>query len=487
MPRFVLTLLMITLCLNLHAATRLGLHYRLGYEPGGGKAKAVLLKWQYRGQGRLVTDSFLLKGRQDLLHAMEVQDGFDPESLYVQVWTADGRRMLQQFFCGAALEAGVGDGYHNARPFGGQACVEPDGAGRGTLCAAVDVIAARAEGSLQYIRYEGGHWSRPFEIYCEYGTDHKEAALKLSIPKAMGWQQKDADCRWYQSTDKGRTWVFADTGRELYPALSSYHGKLLFGVDLWYRVEVAGLKYWPGHSAHSESFGRVKFFLGMRADSLVLSGNAAAHTANIAFWFADDTGRKYGTAPAIFLFHKPAGSLQEQRYRLDTFVNHSPILLGGMPFVNQSRGNQRFYLHPEPGTYRLMYDFTQWNGFDCKLQDLWFEFPRQGDVAAVVHGAGEEAGVASVARHHALIQKFEVFPNPNDGEHFRIRVTLRDTADIRVYKTDPVTGAVLGTVLKHGSRVYEFGAFAASYGNAIYYLRLIASNESRVIKVVAVH
>lgn len=84
-----------------------------------------------------------------------------------------------------------------------------------------------------------------------------------------------------------------------------------------------------------------------------------------------------------------------------------------------------------------------------------------------------------------LIQEFSVNPNPNDGQHFSIVVKLRDTADIELFKIDPVSGDIIGDIAFSKKKYYEFTAFR-SYSSAIFYLKLVAGKETQTIKVVVI-
>lgn len=101
-----------------------------------------------------------------------------------------------------------------------------------------------------------------------------------------------------------------------------------------------------------------------------------------------------------------------------------------------------------------------------------------GDSAAGQKGSG-------LGFKGPLIQDFSIDPNPNDGHNFTIRVKLRDTADITIYKIDPVTGDVTGDIAFSGKRKYEFTAFR-SYASGVFFLKLMAGSESKTIKVLVV-
>lgn len=694
-----------------------GIHYRLNYQYSTGQGDSLCLKWTFSDGTQLYVDSLYLKGSLDTIQNLYFPGGFLPERLTLEVSEPDNHSLLKSYIVGFAIQANICDGYHNNKALNGSFCDTPGGVKWGTLCASVDLIAVDENLTQFPVRYSGGHFSRPFEIYCEYGTDHKEPALKLTMPCVMGWQQTGADCRWYVSEDFGKTWVYSDTGLEFYPAKGAYKGKLLFGKDIYFRVQVNSLKYHTTSGAQSLAFGRVKFFLGMRSDSTVVQHNSCGQGTNLLFYFQDDTSRKYNTAPAIYLFYKHPDSLQEQRFKLDTFLNVSPISLRGKPFLNQSLGNRRFYLNPAKGTYRLMYDFTPWNGFDCKLQfdtvaiketgfefepvvtvlkhpvcpGIWdgkllmdkkdkdtaaWEWSRDGlnykpgpdtvgnlpsgkvtvwcrnksgcvlksevvlkqsgvafqrihadtllcnkqvlqldirekslvscswycngtyrsnsdslaisdagiwllqrfdsagcsqrdsmiirrkdltvqhdfilpskaslkdTVMAVVlsapqpdsilwgipHGcrskivkqwtnrlrfdsaglypiklqawyegcgfalqkqiqvlgSADSTQVKKLGYRGPLIQKFEINPNPNDGEHFTIKITLRDTVAVTIFRIDPVSGSVTGDLDLKGKKYYETNAFKTYGTDAVFYLKVMAGNESKTIKVVVI-
>jgi hypothetical protein len=84
-----------------------------------------------------------------------------------------------------------------------------------------------------------------------------------------------------------------------------------------------------------------------------------------------------------------------------------------------------------------------------------------------------------------LIQKFEIDPNPNDGQNFKIKVQLRDTANILIYKIDPISGDIVGDIDYYNKKYYEFTTFK-SYTETIFFLKLMAGEESKTIKVVVI-
>jgi hypothetical protein len=84
-----------------------------------------------------------------------------------------------------------------------------------------------------------------------------------------------------------------------------------------------------------------------------------------------------------------------------------------------------------------------------------------------------------------LIQSFNISPNPHDGQNFTIKVKLREKYNITIFKIDPVSGDITGDIDFSGKDYYEFTAFR-SYAQEVYYLKLIAGNESKTIKVVCI-
>lgn len=95
------------------------------------------------------------------------------------------------------------------------------------------------------------------------------------------------------------------------------------------------------------------------------------------------------------------------------------------------------------------------------------------------------AGKSGLGYKSALIQSFEISPNPNDGQNFVIKVKLREKYNITVYKIDPVSGDITGDIDFTGKDYYEFTAFR-SYEEGVFYLKLIAGNESKTLKVVSI-
>ena len=101
-------------------------------------------------------------------------------------------------------------------------------------------------------------------------------------------------------------------------------------------------------------------------------------------------------------------------------------------------------------------------------------------------GKNDSAGIKTKYGYTGpLIQKFEIDPNPNDGQNFKIKVTLRDTANIVIYKIDPISGDIVGDIDYYKKKYYEITAFK-SQTESIFFLKLVAGNESKTIKVVVI-
>ncbi|MCC7298788.1 MAG: hypothetical protein IT244_10690, partial [Bacteroidia bacterium] len=82
-----------------------------------------------------------------------------------------------------------------------------------------------------------------------------------------------------------------------------------------------------------------------------------------------------------------------------------------------------------------------------------------------------------------LIQSFSIDPNPNDGHHFTIKIQLRDTHNISIYKLDPVSGDIIGDIDLRNKKYYESTAFTDPYATpGVYYLKVVAGNEHKTIK-----
>lgn len=142
---------------------------------------------------------------------------------------------------------------------------------------------------------------------------------------------------------------------------------------------------------------------------------------------------------------------------------------------------------PKPaGRYTLVSTYTDTGLF-------WLtRYSRFGDCGFVnrksVHVVGDSAAGqkgSGLGFKGPLIQEFSIDPNPNDGQNFTIRVKLRDTANITIYKIDPVTGDVIGDIAFSGKKKYEFTAFR-SYASGIFFLKLLAGSESKTVKVLVV-
>lgn len=84
-----------------------------------------------------------------------------------------------------------------------------------------------------------------------------------------------------------------------------------------------------------------------------------------------------------------------------------------------------------------------------------------------------------------LIQSFSADPNPNDGTNFNINVKLREKANIIIYKLDAVTGDIIGDIDYYNKSVYQIKAFQGSAAG-VFYLKLLAGDETKTIKVVVI-
>lgn len=339
---------------------------KLSYTHAAYMDKSVWLFFTYQNSTIFKHDSILLNQMGiDTILRNRWSDNFKLDILTIEIKRTNGRS-LGKFTTGSSIFVHDCNGYINIRPFNGSTCASFTDSSVGTICA--NIFAYIKPGNqMEYIRNSGGLFSRPFEIYCTFDAKNADPPLKLSLPCGLNWQQKGSLVKWYESEDGKSNWRFLDTGLYFYPALKSYAGGVFYGVQRFYKAQVNEDISTGSKDAVSEVIGPVKFYLGWHLDSIKISGKNCSEMKNVTLYYKDDSMRKYNYQPRFWINYLHPDSSKEIRYQLQN-VGWSPVKLADRYWLNQSVfPNQTMKLKLLKGRYRLMYDFTPWNGLNCKL------------------------------------------------------------------------------------------------------------------------
>ncbi len=142
-------------------------------------------------------------------------------------------------------------------------------------------------------------------------------------------------------------------------------------------------------------------------------------------------------------------------------------------------------LYPDAKNHSVKMEFPDTGKYRVTLFSRYGECGfRQTKTVTVLGGKDSIKTLPGMGYRGPLIQEFYVSPNPSNGV-FKIHVKLRDTADIVIYKIDPVSADITGDIDKKGKKYYEFNAFQG-YFSEVFFLKLMAGNESKTIKVVII-
>ncbi len=366
MKKIFILLLIIATSITLKATGYIGVRYSFHRQHTKGQDSIVRIEVVFSAFSFAdKKDSFDLIGDTVLSRYLAYDDNFQAYDLYVKIWNKKGV-LLGSYNAASSLNAVSCAGVTISDPFGKQTCLDLNSMGGGVICGSIDFKQLLNQNETSVLRV-GGHFSRPLDVYCFFNEPNQEKPLKLQVPCSFRFLNQGTSFKWYESANGKDNWKFVDTGWEFFPAKQSYSGGRFYNQQRFYRVEcdthhvIGLLKY------STPVFGPVKFYLGMKIDSIRVRDSGCASKKDVILYFTNDTFLHNNYGPRIWLFYRHPDSTREFRYQLQT-SSWSPLSLYGQKWINQSVSpNHVQSLDFTKGKYRVMYDFTPWNGFDCKL------------------------------------------------------------------------------------------------------------------------
>lgn len=400
----------------------------------------------------------------------------------------------------SALDAGPCEGW-NLGGFHKKTLLEGGQLQQFTTDVRMQIKAVKSANEYNLQRW-GGHFSRPNDIFCIPGPPPQDPELVLIAPCPLRFMNDASSLKWYESAD-GKNWQFVDTGYEMSPVKYSYKGGVFYNQKRWYKV-VADNAVNGQKDFASNVYGPVNFYLGMQIDSIQTRAEK-----DVQVYFQNSAFLQNNYGPRIWIRPLLSEGNAIVWYRLAN-AGPSPVSLNNRVWVLENGEQTSLVLNK--GMYELRIDFTPWNNFDCKLQysvfnlendlkqteeillseqtktALKFKMKELETARPVLIGGDSVSTIKTKKSRHKniLIQQFTAQPNPNDGQNYTIVVKLSKPAPIRIYKIDPVTGIVLGIQEYAQEKEFYLNTFRTDI-EGVFYLKLVAENESSVIKVIAVN
>lgn len=366
-------LALLGLCLgNAQANTFYCLQMSGNYTFASGQDSKVMVKVDFQDFVSHKRDSFWVDGKFNISRFYEFNNNFLADGLHIEIANTKGIT-LGSYNQGNGLYGQRCNGYSFMNPFNGVGCANYALNGAGILCASVKMQFVK-DSVYDFILPKNGHFAEQNGIYCEFDYPLQEAQLRLESPCYFNWNNQ-AKLQWFESKNGVDHWQPLDTGSLIYPAKSSYHGGVMFGEKRWYKVVCDSNPVKSKTPEYqSQIYGPVTFYLGLRMDSVVVHhGKKCNEKPEVALhWKSDSIFSKRGY-PRAWVFFTPKDSANEQRWFLDTFSAHPFKINGRKLKAENGRPTPPTYLTLEKGKYKLMYDFTSWYGFNCKVYFDSFE------------------------------------------------------------------------------------------------------------------
>lgn len=346
-------------------------HFEGQYNFSSGQDSGIWIKLIYSDFTSSRKDSFWVSGHFNRDYQRQYADNFNADALLIEIRNAKGK-LLGSYHQGNGLYTFVCGGRQFPSPLQGKSCENYNTYAAGDLCLLLGFEFVR-DSLNDIITTKNGHYSEPLGIYCEFSNTNQESPLYLEAPCYFK-DYTHAPLKWFESENGKTNWKFVDTGRILYPAKSSYYGGRMFNQKRWYKV-FTDTNITKGNLMDyaSQILGPVTFYLGATMDSVVVkNSNSCSQKPDVwLYWNFDSVFAKRGY-PRAWVYFTPKDSSTEQRWFLDTF-SEWPLKINGRVLKKENGW-------PTPpqnliftaGKYKLMYDFTSWYGFNCKIQ--WDSF-----------------------------------------------------------------------------------------------------------------
>lgn len=343
------------------------------YSATSGQDSALKLRIIYVGFFENRYDSLMLKGGFAENRYLTFTDNFTADHITLELVNSKSV-VLQRFNIGSSLGTPSCAGHCFPNPFSNQNCINLASQAAGICCLKFNFQFVK-DSDADKLNARQGHFSDPWGIYCEFDAINQESPLYIQAPCYFGNFRKNAVITWYESQDGSTGWIPVDTGLRLYPAKFASNKGRFYNQKRWYKAVLdTNIVRSNTRNYSSEILGPIRFYLGAHLDSLSIKQVRKCNEHAEVTLFFDTAGIKNTKRPPrVWVFYKSSDTATEKRWFLDS-MKESPFTLYGKKLYSESgRPAPPSTLLLPAGKYRLMYDFSAWNGYDCKLQFDTFE------------------------------------------------------------------------------------------------------------------
>lgn len=348
-----------------------GIHGK--YAASAGQDSVLTLRITYVGFFGKKYDSLKIKGDFSENRYLTFTDNFTADHITLEIINSK-YAVLQSVSIGSSLGTFNCAGHNFKTPFNNQYCTDLSSQSAGVLCAQIQ-FQFTTDNTSDKLNAFNGHFSDPRSIYCDYDASNQESPLFVQAPCYFRNFRNNATITWFESANGISGWKAVDTGFKFYPAKYKLGTGVFYNQKRWYKAVLDTNRVrnnTPNYS--SEILGPIRFYLGKTLDSIsVVDAKKCNEQPSVKLFF--DTTGMHDTKrpPRVWVFYKDSDTATEKRWFLDS-MNESPFeLYGKKLYAESGRPAPPDKLLLPTGKYRIMYDFTAWNGYDCKLQFDTFE------------------------------------------------------------------------------------------------------------------
>lgn len=343
------------------------------YTATTGQDTALTLRITYVGFFGKKYDSLKLKGGFIENRYLTFSDNFTADHITLELINSKFV-VLQSVNIGSSLGTFLCAGHRFSTPFNNKYCTDLSSQSAGVFCAQLEFQFV-TDNAMDNLGVYNGHFSDPRSIYCEFNAGNQESPLYLQAPCYFGNFRSNAVVTWFESENGSTDWKPIDTGVRFYPAkYKSGMGKF-YNQKRWYKAVLDTNRVRNNIPNYTSGIiGPIRFYLGASLDSIITTQAKNCNEQPRVTLFFDTTSIS-GTKrpPRVWVFYKASDTATEKRWFLDS-MNQSPFeLYGKKLYAESGRPAPPDRLLLPAGKYRVMYDFTAWNGYDCKLQYDTFE------------------------------------------------------------------------------------------------------------------
>lgn len=346
--------------------------FSASYNVTKGNDSNLFVRVHFYGLPAYFSDSFVASGVIRYSKNYQIPNDWTLQYLEIEFFNSKGLT-LGRYRPGNGFNTSNCSGYRIDDPFNSNHCTDFRKDGGGILCGIINYHSVK-DNQSDNIAYSFGHWSDPMGIYCAYDFANQESPLQLRRPCYFGYKNPHNGVLWYESPNGTDSWSFISAADTIYPARESYKGGQFFNVKRYYKV-VTDTNWVKGIFSSYESavFGPVRFYLGAKPEKIEkITPKGCNEKEDIVIKYNDSffSGK---FSPMFWVFYKESDTSEEVRYYLGRNLK-APVNIFNVPVLKENgHPHKSNMIDYRPGYYRIRYDFTPWNGFDCKLESVLFK------------------------------------------------------------------------------------------------------------------